>query len=334
MALPTALADRLRLPLIAAPMTGVSSLELMLECCSNGIIGSFPTHVTSDIADLDRWLTSIEEVGADSVGTSPPVAPNLVVHRSNSRLERDVACLLRHKVEMVITSVGSPEPVVQPLQEAGCAVFADVATMRHARRAVEMGVDGLVLLTAGAGGQTGWNNPFAFVRAVRTWFEGPIVLAGGIADGTALLSAQLLGADLSYMGTSFIATRESAASAAYKRAIVDASIDDVEMTAVRTGLPANFLRSWLESTRLASTEASPARGGFDFATLLTSRDGWAAGHSVYGVAEVLGTAELIARTADEYDAAMSALTETALLNDEAASGSWPATRGHRNSPTV
>ena len=142
-----------------------------------------------------------------------PVCANLIVHRSNARLTQDLQVLLRHKPEMVITSVGSPAPVIEPLHDAGALVFADVASIRHAERAVAAGADGLVLLTAGAGGQTGWLNPFVFVRAVRAFFDGPLVLAGGIADGHALRAAQALGCDLAYMGTKFIATRESMADA-------------------------------------------------------------------------------------------------------------------------
>ena len=149
--------------------------------------------------------------------SAAPVCANLIVHRSNARLEQDLAVLLRHRPEMVITSVGSPAPVIGPLHEAGALVFADVASIRHAERAVAAGADGLVLLTAGAGGQTGWLNPFVFVRAVRAFFDGPIVLAGGISDGHALRAAQALGCDLAYMGTKFIATRESMADAVTSR---------------------------------------------------------------------------------------------------------------------
>jgi len=306
MALPPALAKRLSLPLIAAPMTGVSSLELVAECCSRGVIGSFPTHVTTSTGQLDDWLTELSQAAESQRDVWAPVAPNLVVHRTNTRLEQDVACLIRHSVEIVITSVGSPKPVLTPLQSAGCTVLADVATMRHVERALEIGVDGLVLLSAGAGGQTGWNNPFAFVRAVRNMFDGPIVLAGGISDGTALLCAEVLGADLAYMGTKFIATHESAASTPYKRAVADASIDDVETSRAKTGLPANFLHSWLDSAGLNVVDAT-APAGFDFATVANSHDEWAAGHSVHGVGEIVSVAELIDRTRREYDAAKSSV---------------------------
>jgi len=232
-----------------------------------------------------------------------PVAPNLVVHQTNPRLDLDVRCPIRSNVEMVITSVGSPKRVLGPLQDAGCAVFADVAALRHVDRALQLGVDGLVLPTAGAGGKTGWNNPFAFVRAVRECFDGPIVLAGGISDGTALLCAQILGADLAYMGTKFIATHESAASEDYKQALVDATLDDVETTAAVSGLPANLLRNGLQRTNLASASSTAPKDSFGFAVLVSPPDDWKAGHSVSGVREVASAAELIAQTRNEYEAA-------------------------------
>ena len=192
--------DRLSLPLIAAPMFLVSGVELVVAACRNGVIGSFPTVNCREAEQLDVWLTEIGQRlqrHADATGKQPaPICPNLIVHRSNTRLAQDVEILLRQKPEMVITSVGSPAPVLQPLHDAGALVFADVASIRHAERAAAVGADGLVLLTAGAGGQTGWLNPFAFVRAVRAFFDGPIVLAGGIGDGHALRAAVARGCDL------------------------------------------------------------------------------------------------------------------------------------------
>ena len=209
--------DRLSLPLIAAPMFLVSGVELVVAACRNGVIGSFPTVNCRSPEQLDEWLGEIEsrlQRHSDASGKpAAPICANLIVHRSNARLAQDLAVLLRHKPEIVITSVGSPAPVLAPLHDAGALVFADVACIRHAERAVAAGADGLVLLTAGAGGQTGWLNPFVFVRAVRAFFDGPLVLAGGISDGHALRAAQALGCDLAYMGTKFIATRESMADA-------------------------------------------------------------------------------------------------------------------------
>ena len=217
--------DRLSLPLIAAPMFLVSGVELVVAACRNGVIGSFPTVNCRSPEQLDEWLTDIDiRLKAHSDASGKPAAPvcaNLIVHRSNARLEQDLQVLLRHRPEMVITSVGSPAPVIGPLHDAGALVFADVASIRHAERAVAAGADGLVLLTAGAGGQTGWLNPFVFVRAVRAFFDGPIG-AGGRHHRRPRPSrgAQALGCDLAYMGTKFIATRESMADVRYKELLV------------------------------------------------------------------------------------------------------------------
>src|SRR5258707_1051545 len=179
--------DRLSLPLIAAPMFLISGVELVVAACRNGVNGSFPTVNCRSPEQLDGWLVEIEQRlrvhSGESARPAAPVCPNLIVHRSNARLEQDLAVLLRPRPEIVITSVGSPAPVLKPLHDAGALVLADVASIRHAERAIAAGADGLVLLTAGAGGQTGWLNPFVFVRAVRAIFEGPIVLAGGPRDG-------------------------------------------------------------------------------------------------------------------------------------------------------
>src|SRR6185369_8395003 len=234
MSLPTSLQARLRLPLIAAPMFLVSGPALVKAACRAGVIGSFPTANCRTVEELDRWLADMGDDlkrAADETGHAPaPLCPNLIVHRSNTRVPDDLAAVLRHKAEMVITSVGSPEPVMKPLKDAGCLVLADVASVRHAEKAVAAGVDGLVLLTAGAGGQTGWVNPFAFVRAVRKFWYGIVVMAGGMADGHAVAAAQALGCDLAYMGTKFIATRESMAKDSYKEMLVRSHLDDVLLT--------------------------------------------------------------------------------------------------------
>ncbi|WP_442790826.1 NAD(P)H-dependent flavin oxidoreductase [Nocardia sp. NBC_01327] len=303
MALPADWADRLTLPLIAAPMTGVSGPELVATACRSGVIGSFPTHNAATPELLDEWLTRI---AADLTPGAAPIAPNLVVHRTNARLTADLDLLIAHRVELVITSVGSPAPVIEPLHRAGCRVFADVATLRHAERALAAGVDGLILLTAGAGGQTGSANPFAFVRAVRERFSGPLVLAGGIGDGHALLAAQALGADLAYMGTGFIATPESLAREDYQAAVVAATLDDVRETAHIGGLPANLLTEWLEAHAAQQVSA----GDFQTERLLGGQTVWSAGHSVSGVHGVVPAAEVIDRVRREYHQARTALLET------------------------
>ena len=317
MSLPASLRDRLRLPLIAAPMFLVSGPALVTAACRAGVIGSFPTANCRTVEELDAWLGDMADDAkraADTEGRAPaPWCPNLIVHRSNPRVPDDLAAVLRHKAEIVITSVGSPEPVMKPLKDAGCLVLADVASVRHAEKAVAAGVDGLVLLTAGAGGQTGWANPFAFARAVRAFWDGVVVMAGGMADGHAVAAAQALGCDLAYMGTKFIATRESMAKDGYKQMLVSSRLDDVLLTRAFTGLETNMLRPSIEAAGL-DPDNLPVRGGIDISKDINAaererpdakrwKDIWSAGHSVSGVADVPTVAQLIERTAGEYDTA-------------------------------
>ncbi|KQY57214.1 MULTISPECIES: NAD(P)H-dependent flavin oxidoreductase [unclassified Nocardioides] len=293
---------RLTVPLVAAPMTGVSGPELVVSACRNGVIGSFPTHNARDVAELDTWLSGMRRDLADA--PAAPIAPNLVVHRTNARLHEDTACLVEHGIELVITSVGSPTPVLETLHASGCQVYADVATLAQARKAADAGVDGLVLLSAGAGGQTGAANPFAFVRAVREFFAGTVVLAGGVSDGVALLAARVLGADLAYMGTPFIATRESLASQEYRSAVVEASMDDVRLSDQVGGLPASLLAQWLEGR-----EAGPVSAGdFQQERLVADPSVWSAGHGVTSIREVVAVDELVARVRREYDEALIGLS--------------------------
>lgn len=307
------LRDRLHLPLIAAPMFLVSGVDLIVAACRNGVIGSFPTVNCRSPEQLDSWLDDIANQlrrHSDVSGKpAAPVCPNLIVHRSNARLAQDLAVLLRHQPEIVITSVGSPAPVLGPLHDAGALVFADVASIRHAERAAAAGADGLVLLTAGAGGQTGWLNPFAFVRAVRAFFDGPVVLAGGISDGHALRAAQALGCDLAYMGTKFIATRESMADERYKQMLVASSADDILLTTAFTGLQTNMLRPSIEAAGL-DPDNLPARGAIEIGKDIDIgaresrpkrwRDIWSAGHSTSGVDAVLSVDELVTKMLAEY----------------------------------
>jgi nitronate monooxygenase len=310
--------DRLSLPLIAAPMFLVSGVDLVVAACRNGVIGAFPTVNCRSAEQLDGWLDDIEgrlKHLSDSRGkAAAPICPNLIVHRSNARLAADLEVVLRHKPEIVITSVGSPKDVLAPLHDAGALVLADVASIRHAERAVEAGADGLVLLTAGAGGQTGWLNPFVFVRAVRQFFGGPIVLAGGISDGHALRAAEALGCDLAYMGTKFIATRESMADARYKDMLVASSADDIVLTTAFTGLQTNMLRPSIAAAGLDPDDL-PQRGAIDIGKDIDLgarenrparwRDIWSAGHSTSGVRAVMPVDDLVAHTIAEYRAAQT-----------------------------
>ena len=308
MSLPQSLARRLSLPLIAAPMFTVSDPRLVIAACRAGVIGAFPTANCRTPEELDGWLARLRaELGPDDA----PFCANLVIRRPDLREHLERLCA--HRVEMVITSVGSPAAVVGPLHDAGALVFADVASVAHARKALAAGVDGLVLLTAGAGGQTGHLNGFAFARAVRGFFDGPVVLAGGLADGVALRAAVTLGCDLGYMGTRFIATEESPAPATYKQMLIESSMDDVLLTSAFTGLPTSMLRPSLAAAGLDPDAIPEELGRATAAQVLGGaaapptrwRDLWSAGHSVSGVDAVLPVAQLVARIAAEFQAVAS-----------------------------
>ncbi|MFW0785813.1 nitronate monooxygenase [Gordonia sp. CPCC 206044] len=286
----SAFVSRFRIPLIAAPMTLVSGLELVAAAAGAGIGGGFPVHNASSPQEMGRWLSRTDRLRG-------PVIPNVVVHRTNTRLADDLSVIAASHVPAVITSVGNPQPVVGPLHDAGILVLADVGSMRHVDRAIAAGADGLVLLTAGAGGQTGWANPFAFAHAVRKVWDGPMILAGGISDGRGLLAAIVAGFDLVYMGTPFIATVESSAPRDWKDAVVAAGMDDIELTSEVTGLPTSMIRA------AATSAATPAIDGFEMARLgasdhLEPESGeirYSAGHSAAGVDEVLSVVELVDR---------------------------------------
>ena len=301
-ALPASISARLRLPLIAAPMLLVSGPDLVIAACRAGVIGSFPTKNCRTVDELERWLARMQEETAGHA----PFAPNLIVHRTNTRLDADTRLLEKYSPAMVITSVGSPAPVVERLHGAGTLVLADVASMRHVERSIEAGVDGLILLTAGAGGQTGWANPLAFVRAVRSRFDGVIVLAGGVADGVALKAAITLGCDLAYMGTRFIATRESLAPDRYKDMLVASTLDDIVLSRALTGLETNLLRPSVEAAGMdasaVGTLDAGAGAGITAEAPKRWRDIWSAGHTVAQVQDVPDVADLVARIGREYDA--------------------------------
>lgn len=312
--------QRLALPLIAAPMMRVSGIELVSAACRAGIVGAFPTPNARTLDELESWLLRLDREAAEARDAGRPAAPycpNLIMRRDPAQLRLAIERLAAHGTEVVITSVGSPAAVMPMLRDRGIRVLADVASMRHAEKAVATGVDGLVLLTAGAGGKTGWANPFAFVRAVRAFYDGPLVLAGGLSDGASLAAALTLGCTLGYMGTRFIATRESLAPDAYKQMIVDSSLDDVILSRAFTGLPASWLRGSIERAGLdpdtlpetLTPEEATARFGAD--AVAPSRgerparwaDLWSAGHSVSGVRDVPTVAEVVARLQRQFAAA-------------------------------
>ncbi len=296
-------------------MLRVSGPELAIAACRAGVIGAFPVANARSVERLDAWLrqirTALEGPSAWNGDLAPaPFCPNLIIKRP--QLRDELACLVRHRVEIAITSVGSPVAAIPPLHDIGCLVFADVATLAHAEKAIAAGVDGLVLLTAGAGGQTGWMNPLAFVRAVRGVFDGPIVLAGGVSDGRALWAARVMGCDLAYMGTKFIATHESLAQPEYKEMLVRSSMDEVTLTRAFTGLDTNMLTRSIVAAgldpknlpeRISNEAAAEIFGSGAAPGHRRWQDVWSAGHSVSGVDRIRSASELIELTAREYQTA-------------------------------
>jgi nitronate monooxygenase len=307
----------LRVPVVAAPMLIVSGPDLVIAACRAGVLGSFPTANPRGDGELEHWLVRIESALAQAAadGLRPaPYVPNLIVHKSNVRLQADLAAIVAHAPAAVITSVGSPAAVIPALHDAGIQVWSDVASVRHADRAIEAGVDGLILLTAGAGGQTGYANPFAFIRAVRGMFDGVVAVSGGQSDGWALWGAQALGCDLGYMGTRFIATSEANAVPAYKDMIVGSELDDIHLTNAFSGLPTNMMRRSMTAQGLDPADFGLGPREFSMEALSGSapagprryRDIWSAGHSASGVRDVRPVAQVVEQLAQEYELARAA----------------------------
>jgi nitronate monooxygenase len=304
-ALPTCLQDKLSLPLIAAPMFLVSGPDLVVAACKEGIVGSFPTPNARTPAILDEWLDTITGQIRD-VPDAAPLAANLVVHPSNTRLEDDLALVEKYKVPLVITALGSPRKIVERVHAYGGAVFADVNSVRFAHKAAAAGVDGLVLVAAGAGGHTGNMTGFSFVPAVREFFDGTIVLGGGIGDGRAIKATEVLGADLAYMGTNFIATEESLAHADYRQMLVDSTIEDLILTNAVTGVHANWLRQSLIAAGM-DPSALDENPEVDFTDPQSGvkrwANTWSAGHGVGSITCTESVKSLVDRLKAEYAAA-------------------------------
>ncbi|MCC5858966.1 MAG: nitronate monooxygenase [Ectothiorhodospiraceae bacterium] len=301
-ALAQELRARLRVPVVVGPMFLVSGPELVIGCSRAGVIGSFPTLNARTTGILDTWLSEIRTALAQAPSAAP-YAANLIVHSSNARLMDDVDLVVHHKVEIVIASVGNPASVIPAIKGYGGIVFSDVASIKHAQRAAEAGVDGLILLCAGSGGNTGWLNPFGFLAEVRAFFDGPVVLAGAISNGHLVNAAEKAGADFAYMGTSFIATHESMASAEYQQMLLESNADDVKLTTEVTGIPSNMLRKSLERVGFKPDKAH-ADAGFSIERELQAfkawKDIWSAGHGVGGVQNIESTADLVERLRKEY----------------------------------
>ena len=312
MALPPLLHSRLRLPVIGSPLFIISGPELVIAQCKAGIVGAFPALNARPVAQLDEWLHEIREALAahDRAHPHAPAAPfavNQIVHRTNNRLEEDLELCARHKVPLVITSLGAREDLNAAVHAWGGITLHDVISDRFARKAVEKGADGLIAVAAGAGGHAGTLSPFALVQEIRDWFDGPLALSGAIASGRAILAAQAMGADLAYIGSAFIATAEARAPEGYKQSIVDSAADDIVYTNLFTGVHGNYLKGSITAAGLdphdlpASdpSKMSFASGGDRPAKAW--RDIWGAGQGVGAVRSVVTAAERIAQLGREYE---------------------------------
>lgn len=316
MSIPAVL-SQLRLPIIGSPMFIVSNPELVKAQCKAGIVGSFPALNARGEGALDAWLTDLQaDLAADKAagGNPAPFAVNQIVHPSNARLAEDIAVCLKHQVPIFITSLQAPpKELVDGAHAYGGIVLHDVINARHAKKALEAGVDGLILVAAGAGGHAGTLSPFALVGEIREFYDGLIVLSGSIANGSAVLAAQAMGADLAYMGTRFIATAEANASDAYKQGITEASASDVIYTNLFTGVHGNYLRqsivnAGLDPDHLPEADKSKMNFGSGGNTAAKAwKDIWGVGQGVAVIDEVLPTADLVNQLETEYRAARARL---------------------------
>ncbi|TAM02301.1 MAG: nitronate monooxygenase [Paraburkholderia sp.] len=309
MALPAVL-QNLSLPVVGSPMFIVSYPELVLAQCKAGIVGSFPALNARPAEQLDAWLTQIQTElaawqAANPNATIGPIAVNQIVHQSNARLEHDVRVCIEHKVPIFITSLRAPaREIIDAVHGYGGIVLHDVINLRHAAKALEAGVDGLILVAAGAGGHAGTTSPFALVGETRRLFDGPIVLSGAIANGGSILAAQAMGADLAYMGTRFIATREAHAVEAYKHAILEAKAADIVYTNLFTGVHGNYIRESIVNAGLdpdALPESDKSKMNFAGDKAKAWKDVWGAGQGVGLMDDIPSVAELVARLKREYD---------------------------------
>ena len=310
MPIPASLQKGLTLPIICAPMFIVSNPDLVIAQCKSGVIGSFPALNARPKEALDEWLTRIKAALADDPDAAA-FAVNQIIHPSNERLQHDMELCVKHEVPLIITSLSAPTQIVPPVHAYGGKVFHDVISVRHAEKALEAGVDGLILVCAGAGGHAGTLSPFALVGEIRKFYDGPIALSGAITNGSAILSAQAMGADFAYIGTRFIATSEANAQEAYKQCIVDSAAVDVVYTPYFTGVHGNYLKQSITAAGLDPAnlpERDKTAMNFGGATAAKAwKDIWGAGQGVGNIIDVLPTAELVARLKQEYRVAKAAI---------------------------
>ena len=316
--LPPILQD-LPLPIIASPMFIISNPKLVIEQCKAGVVGSMPALNARPAELLEEWIKEITETLAEYNAAHPdkPAAPfaiNQIVHKSNDRLEHDMAVCAKYKVPIIITSLGAREDVNAAVHAWGGIVLHDIINNKFARKAIEKGADGLIAVAAGAGGHAGVKSPFALVQEIREWFDGPIALSGAIASGDAVLAAQAMGADFGYVGSAFIATEEARAPDGYKQMIVESTSDDIVYSSLFTGVHGNYLRgsivnAGMDPDNLPEGDLKTMNfGGGENSAKKAWKDIWGCGQGIGAIREVVPTRVLVARLADEYKAARERLS--------------------------
>lgn len=313
MSLPPILSQRLRLPVVASPLFIISNPDLVIAQCKAGIVGSFPALNARPADQLEVWLERIttELAEYDRLHPEAPSAPfavNQIVHRSNDRLEHDMAVCAKFKVPIVITSLGARTEINDAVHAWGGIVLHDVIDNAFAHKAIAKGADGLIAVAAGAGGHAGFQSPFALVQEIREWFDGPLLLSGAIASGRAILSAQTLGADLAYIGSAFIATQEANAVEGYKQMIVDSSAKDIVHTNLITGVHGNYLKpsirnAGMDPDALPTSDPSKMDFGSDRQKPKAWKEIWGCGQGIGVLRDVPPAGELVARLGREYDVA-------------------------------
>ena len=309
--------SRLSLPVIGAPLFIISNPDLVIAQCKAGIVGAFPALNARPASQLEEWLVEIKEALAahDRDNPDDPAAPfavNQIVHRSNDRLEHDMEVCVKHQVPVMITSLGAREDVNAAAHSYGGVVLHDVINDRFARKAIEKGADGLIAVAAGAGGHAGTTSPFALVQEIRRWFDGPIALSGSIATGQAVLAAQAMGADLAYIGSAFIATREARAVEAYKQMIADCRSSDIVYSSLFTGVHGNYLKPSIAAAGLDPDdlpESDPSKMSFGSGAQKAWKDIWGAGQGIGAITQIVPAAERIAELKAQYAAARARLCQ-------------------------
>ena len=312
--LPPVLAAQ-KFPVIGSPLFIISNPKLVIEQCKAGVIGSMPALNARPASQLDEWLAEITEALAAYNQANPdnPAAPfaiNQILHKSNDRLEHDMALCVKYKVPVIITSLGAREEINQAAHSYGGVVLHDIINNKFAHKAIEKGADGLIAVAAGAGGHAGVKSPFALIQEIRQWFDGPLALSGSIATGGAVLAAQAMGADFAYIGSAFIATHEARATEAYKQAIVECNSDDIVYSNLFTGVHGNYLAPSIRAAGLDPEnlpESDPSKMNFGGDAKKAWKDIWGCGQGIGAISAVQSTAELVARLKREYQEARTRL---------------------------